>query len=150
MLLYYSNPPLQSRGGFVIFVGMSEHMMKRPLSPHLQVYRLPVTALVSITHRLTGLALAVGTLMVLWWLLAAASGLEAYNTAMAFARSPLGIFLLAGWSFAVYFHLLNGIRHLVWDTGRMFGISCATQSAYMAVFIALFLTILTWVCVYVF
>lgn len=107
-----------------------------------------MTSMLSILHRATGLALAAGSLMVLWWLLAAANGLEAYNTAMDFARSPFGIFMLGGWSFSVYFHMLNGIRHLIWDTGRMFNISCATKAGYVCFYGALVLTVCTWGYVY--
>jgi succinate dehydrogenase / fumarate reductase cytochrome b subunit len=128
---------------------MSEHTIKRPLSPHLQVYRPQMTTMLSILHRATGIALAVGTLMILWWLVAAADSPEAYGRAMEFSRSAFGIVLLAGWSFSVYFHMLNGVRHLVWDTGHLFEIGCATKAGYVIFYGSLVLTILTWVIVYV-
>lgn len=121
----------------------------RPLSPHLQVYRPQMTTMLSILHRLTGVALAVGTLMVVWWLIAAASGVEYYIVAMSFSRSPLGILMLAGWSFSMYFHMLNGIRHLIWDTGRMFNMDCATKAGYAVFYGSLLITALTWIFVYV-
>jgi succinate dehydrogenase / fumarate reductase cytochrome b subunit len=89
----------------------------RPLSPHMQIYRWPVTMATSITHRATGIALSVGTLVVAWWLIAAASGDDAYATFSAYARSPLGLLILFGFVWSLSFHLLNGIRHLVWDAG---------------------------------
>jgi succinate dehydrogenase cytochrome b subunit len=99
----------------------------RPLSPHLQIYRLQVTSVLSILHRFTGLALAVGMLPLVWWLLAAASGPASYAQAQAFLGSWLGVLLLIGWAYALFFHLCNGIRHLVWDAGL--GLDIATTYA---------------------
>jgi succinate dehydrogenase / fumarate reductase, cytochrome b subunit len=92
----------------------------RPLSPHLQIYKPQLTSVLSILHRATGLALSVGTLLLVWWLLAAASGPAAYAQAQAFLGSWLGILLLVGWAYALFFHLCNGIRHLLWDSGYGF------------------------------
>jgi succinate dehydrogenase / fumarate reductase cytochrome b subunit len=89
----------------------------RPLSPHLQVYKPQLTSVLSISHRATGLALSVGTLLLVWWLLAAAAGPEAYNVVRGFLGSWLGMLMLIGWAYALFFHLCNGIRHLVWDAG---------------------------------
>jgi succinate dehydrogenase / fumarate reductase, cytochrome b subunit len=99
----------------------------RPLSPHLQIYKPQVTSVLSILHRLTGLALSVGMLPLVWWLLAAASGPAAYAQAQAFLGSWLGTLLLIGWAYALFFHLCNGIRHLVWDAGC--GLDIATTYA---------------------
>jgi succinate dehydrogenase / fumarate reductase cytochrome b subunit len=95
-------------------------MNERPLSPHLQVYRLPLTAWVSITHRATGVFLSIG--MILWvvFLMAVAQGPEAFEAAQGALRSLLGRLFLWGWIFALLFHLVHGVRHLVWDTGRGF------------------------------
>lgn len=141
--------PLAITRGVLHICGMSEKIHSRPLSPHLQVYRPQMTTMLSILHRITGGALSIGTLMILWWLVAAASGPGAYDTAMAFSTSPLGILMLLGWSFSIYFHLLNGIRHLIWDTGRMMAIGCATKAGYVVFYGAILMTILTWVFVYV-
>jgi succinate dehydrogenase / fumarate reductase cytochrome b subunit len=89
----------------------------RPLSPHLQIYRWPVTMATSITHRFTGMALAAGTLVVAWWLIATSTGPDAYATFSMVVRSPLGLLVLFGFVWSLAFHLLNGIRHLVWDSG---------------------------------
>lgn len=130
---------------------MSDNTIKRPrpLSPHLQVYRLPVTALTSILHRATGAALTAGMLMIIWWLWAAATTTDNYDMAMSFARSPLGIICLFGWSFSLYYHMLNGLRHLVWDAGHLFDKELATKTSYAVFFGALAITILTWVFAYV-
>src|SRR5258708_7906971 len=92
----------------------------RPLSPHLQIYRLPLAAVISITHRLTGVGLAFGTLLLTYWVAAAATGESTYDTAIDFISSWFGNLILLGFSIALFFHLCNGIRHLVWDTGRSF------------------------------
>jgi succinate dehydrogenase / fumarate reductase cytochrome b subunit len=90
----------------------------RPLSPHLQIYKPQLTSVISISHRATGIALAVGMLALVWWVLAAAIGPGAYAQAQGFLGSWFGILLLIGWAFSLFFHLCNGVRHLVWDTGR--------------------------------
>ncbi len=99
----------------------------RPLSPHLQVYKPQLTSVLSISHRATGLALSIGTLPLVWWLLAAASGPQAYAQAQAFFGSWLGILLLVGWAYSLFFHLCNGVRHLVWDAG--YGLDIETTYA---------------------
>lgn len=120
----------------------------RPLSPHLQVYRPQLTSFTSILHRLTGIGLAVGLLYLVCWLVAAASGLEAFDRLQSFNGSVIGKLLLLGWSIAFFFHLLNGIRHLAWDAGWGFELPAAYKSGY-AVFIGTaVLTILAWVIGY--
>jgi succinate dehydrogenase / fumarate reductase cytochrome b subunit len=88
----------------------------RPLSPHLQIYKPQLTSILSILHRATGIALAAGTVALVWWVLAAAIGPAAYAQAQGFLGSWFGILLLIGWAFSLFFHLCNGLRHLVWDT----------------------------------
>lgn len=122
----------------------------RPLSPHLQIYRPQMTTITSILHRITGIALSIGTLMVAWWLVAAMVGEEAYNTAMNFARSPLGLFMLFGWTVALYYHLLNGIRHLLWDRVMFLNIKSAYTSGYFIFFLTLVLSVSTWYCAYMY
>src|SRR5271169_6259674 len=92
----------------------------RPLSPHLQIYRWPVTMATSITHRATGVALSAGTLLLAWWLIATASGPEAFATFQNLAANPIGEIVLLGFVWSLAFHLLNGIRHLAWDLGYGF------------------------------
>ena len=120
----------------------------RPLSPHLQIYRPQITSVLSILHRFTGVALAVGTLLLTWWLVAAASGEEAFEAADGFMASWLGQLLLFGWTFALYFHLCNGIRHLAWDSGRGFELKTVTATGWLVVAAAVVLTILSWIAGY--
>src|SRR3546814_12263005 len=104
-----------------------------PLSPHLQIYAWQWTMLLSITHRATGIALSAGTLLLVWWLLALATGPEAFATAQGFVGSWFGLLLLIGWTWSLFYHLCNGIRHLVWDTGAGFDLSTARGSGYAVV-----------------
>src|SRR5580700_1578534 len=93
----------------------------RPLSPHLQIYRLTLTMAMSIVHRISGAALYVGSLLLAWWLLAAASGPNAYAIFQSVASSFIGRIVLFGYTWALMHHMLGGLRHLVWDTGHGFG-----------------------------
>ena len=90
----------------------------RPLSPHLQIYRWQLTSVLSILHRAAGVALSAGAILLVWWLVAAASGPDAYQSVADFLGSWLGLLLLFGWTLSLFYHLCNGIRHLVWDTGH--------------------------------
>ncbi len=116
----------------------------RPLSPHLQVYKPQLTSMLSILHRLTGVALAIGTLMLVWWLIAAATGPEAYDAAQSFIGSIIGRLLLLGWTFALFYHLANGIRHLAWDTGLGFELATAYTTGWLVVIAAIVLTLASW------
>ncbi len=92
----------------------------RPLSPHLQIYKPMLTMMMSVVHRITGAALYFGMLLLAWWLIAAASGPNAYATFQAFIGSLIGQFILFGYTWALIHHMFGGIRHLIWDTGRGF------------------------------
>ncbi len=116
----------------------------RPLSPHLQVYRLPLAALTSIFHRITGIGLTIGMLLLVGWVGAAAFGSEPYATFMGFMTSPIGYLLLAGFSFALFFHLCNGIRHLFWDVGLNFEIYQTKRSNVIVIVATLVLTAVSW------
>jgi succinate dehydrogenase / fumarate reductase cytochrome b subunit len=116
----------------------------RPLSPHLQVYRPQLTSVLSITHRATGVALAAGTLLLVWWLAAAASGPEQYATVQAVMGSWPGKLLLLGWTFSLFFHLANGIRHLFWDAGLGFELKTTYASGWAVVAASIVLTVLAW------
>lgn len=117
---------------------------ERPLSPHLQIYRWQLTMTLSIAHRATGIALSVGTLLLVWWLVAAATGPEAYRVVQEFLGSWLGTLLLIGWSLSLFYHLCAGIRHLVWDTGHGFDLKTVYQSGWTVVVASIGLTILAW------
>ena len=116
----------------------------RPLSPHLQIYRLPLVALMSITHRITGVALSAGTILLVIWLGSAAYGPEAYDQVSACLASPFGLFVLFGFSAAFYYHLCNGIRHLVWDSGRGFELPTVRFANKLVILGAVVLTAATW------
>ena len=120
----------------------------RPLSPHLQVYKPQLTSMMSIMHRATGVALTFGLALIAWWLIAAATSEEAFNTAREFTVSPLGLIMLLGWSFSLYYHLCNGIRHLIWDMGYLFKIKNAYMAGYIVWIVTFALTVLTWVFAY--
>ncbi len=126
---------------------MSDALKKvqRPLSPHLQVYRLPLTALMSISHRITGAGMAVGTILVAAFLIAAATGETQYNYVMGLAGTMPGKIILFLWSAALYFHMCNGIRHMFWDIGKNFNKAKAMRSNYYVIFAAIVLTVGTWV-----
>lgn len=122
---------------------------KRPLSPHLQVYRPQLTSILSITHRGTGIFLALGALYLVCWLLAIASGPEAYASVSAFSASIVGRLLLLGWTFSLFYHLANGIRHLVWDAGIGLDLKTTYMSGWLVVVGAAVLTVIAWVAAYV-
>ena len=116
----------------------------RPLSPHLSIYRWPITMTLSILHRVTGVGLSVGFVVWAAWLFDAASGVEAYTGFVAMMGTVVGKVLLVGWSFAFFFHLSNGIRHLVWDIGLGFEISQANASAWFVLLASVAMTGLFW------
>ena len=117
----------------------------RPLSPHLQIYRPQITSVLSIAHRIAGVAMGLGTLLLTWWLVAAAIGPGAYAYAQAFWGSLVGKALLLGWSLAFFYHLANGLRHLVWDMGWGLSLRAAKISGVLVIFLALGLTALAWI-----
>lgn len=119
----------------------------RPLSPHLQVYRPQFTSITSILTRITGNALLLGALLVVWWLLAASSGPEYFAFADGVITSFLGdlVMLLSVW--ALWYHTLAGVRHLIWDTGRGFDLKDAESLAYMVIGGSVVLTLVTIVAI---
>jgi succinate dehydrogenase / fumarate reductase cytochrome b subunit len=120
----------------------------RPLSPHIQIYRWPVTMATSIVHRATGLALAAGTLLVAWWLIAAAMGAAQYDLFSAVARSPFGQLVLFGFVWSLAYHLLNGIRHLAWDVGYGFNVPTASRTGVLVFTLSIFVAIGVFVYAY--
>jgi len=117
----------------------------RPLSPHLEVYQPQLTSVLSILHRVTGAALAVGSLLLVCWLAAAASGPESYATAEKFFGNWFIQLLLFGWTFALFYHLCNGVRHLSWDLGFGFEMDTVYKSGKAVVIAAAILTVFTWI-----
>jgi succinate dehydrogenase / fumarate reductase cytochrome b subunit len=120
-------------------------LTRRPLSPHLQVYRWPISMALSISHRATGVGLGIGTLLLTWWLVALAVSDNAFSTVQGFLGSPIGILVLFVWSGLLVFHLVTGIRHLVWDAGYGFEKPDYNISGWTAVAVTAALTILIWI-----
>ena len=123
----------------------SEAKTGRPLSPHLQIYRWPITMTMSILHRVTGGALYFGTLLLAWWLIAAAAGPAYFEVANAVFGSWIGRLVLFGYSWALIHHLLGGLRHFVWDFGAGFSKSARDNLAYANIIASAILTVLVWV-----
>ena len=117
-------------------------MKPRPLSPHLGVYKFMYTMSLSILHRITGIAASVGFLLFAGWLMALASGPETYASAMRCLSTPIAKLLLVGFTFSVIYHFCNGIRHLVWDTGRGLERAQARRSGALVICVAVLLTAL--------
>jgi succinate dehydrogenase / fumarate reductase cytochrome b subunit len=120
---------------------------ERPLSPHLTIYRWPITMTLSILHRITGVAMAVGLIAFVFWLEAIAYEAVSYDLFSNLSQSVLGQIALLGWLFSFFFHLSNGIRHLVWDTGRMFEKRQADLSAWGVLIATVVMTACYWVIV---
>lgn len=117
---------------------------KRPMSPHLQIYKLPLTAQLSVLHRGTGAALSFGAILMVWVLAAAAGGEESYASMQGFLTSWFGYLVLFGFTFALYYHFCNGIRHLMWDIGKGLDLESSAKSAKMVIVGSAVLTVLTW------
>jgi len=122
----------------------------RPLSPHLDVYKLPLSALISIVHRGTGAFLAIGSLALVCWLMALAEGAESFASAQSFFGGFFGSLILFGWTFALFFHLANGVRHLIWDAGYGFEKEAVEKSSIIVIGAAGFLTVLVWIVAFTF
>lgn len=120
----------------------------RPLSPHLTIYRPPITMMTSIIHRITGAALYFGTLLVAWWLIAAATSQEYFDFVNGIYGSWIGRIVLLGYTWALMQHLLGGIRHLIWDTGAGLEKHTASKLAWATVVGAVLLTLLVWIVGY--
>lgn len=119
----------------------------RPLSPHLQIYRWYLTMALSIAHRASGVALALGLFLLSWWLLALASGPEAFARVEWWKDSVLGVLVLFGYTFVIAYHLGNGIRHLVWDMGYGFDPEVARMSGLAVLAFAGLVTVLIWLAI---
>ena len=101
----------------------------RPLSPHLTIYRWPVTMLTSITHRATGMGLSFGAVVLAWWLVSISNGPEGWQSFHALADTPVGLLVLFGLTWALVYHFFNGLRHLAWDLGYGFGKQVAERNS---------------------
>lgn len=119
-------------------------LVRRPLSPHLGVYRFQLHMALSITNRITGVAASVGTLLLVWWLVAAASGPAPFDTVQRVLGSWLGLLVLFGWTAALVVHTVGGIRHLCWDAGYGFNKAQYQRSGPVVVAASVVLTLAVW------
>jgi succinate dehydrogenase / fumarate reductase cytochrome b subunit len=120
-------------------------LVRRPLSPHLQIYRPQISSALSIFHRITGVALSAGALLLVCWLVAAANGDAAYDGLSGFLRSWLGVLLLFGWTAALWYHFCAGLRHLAWDAGYGFSLPAMHLTGKAVLAATAVLTVLTWI-----
>lgn len=125
---------------------MSEkpNSIKRPLSPHLQVYRLPMMAKMSISHRFTGVLLTVGLVLLAIWLIAAGLGEERYDQAMALIDTPFTKYVFVAWAFVLFYHMGSGLRHIAWDIGFGLNEKASVRSGWLVILFALGMTYGVW------
>ncbi|HET9149763.1 MAG TPA: succinate dehydrogenase, cytochrome b556 subunit [Alphaproteobacteria bacterium] len=117
----------------------------RPLSPHISIYRPQMTSVLSILHRIAGVGLGLGALLLTFWVISAATGPDAFATAQGFMGSWFGLLLLFGFTLALFYHLANGIRHLFWDAGFGFQLPQAYASGVVVLIAAAVLTAIAWI-----
>jgi succinate dehydrogenase / fumarate reductase cytochrome b subunit len=129
-----------------LFVGTTTdgRTVRRPLSPHLQIYKPQITTALSIFHRITGIALSVGTLVLVWWLVAAATSDASFATVSMVLHTWIGHLALFGWTVALWYHFCAGLRHLAWDLGHGFDLPAVHNSGAAVIFATIVLTVLTW------
>ncbi|MGP1677045.1 MAG: succinate dehydrogenase, cytochrome b556 subunit [Burkholderiales bacterium] len=120
-------------------------MRERPLSPHLQIYKLELPMVLSGLHRITGIALSVGTILLVAWISSAVYSAEAFASMNRILGSYIGQFVLFGWTFSLIYHSVNGVRHLIWDTGRLLEIKQIHSSGKIVLAVAIVLTLLAWI-----
>ncbi|MCR4297259.1 MAG: succinate dehydrogenase, cytochrome b556 subunit [Gallionella sp.] len=118
---------------------------ERPLSPHLQIYKVELPMLLSGLHRITGIALSVGSILLVAWILSAVHSAEAFAGMNRFLGGFIGQFVLFGWTFSLIYHSVSGIRHLIWDTGRLLEVKQIYSSSKIVVAITIVLTLLAWI-----
>ena len=117
----------------------------RPLSPHLDVYAWQISNTLSILHRMTGVAMSVGAIVLIGWLVSIVAGPAAYARLNEFFAGPIGALMLFGWTFCFFYKMTSGIRHLAWDIGLGFDKSVARQTGWLVVIAAVIMTLATWV-----
>lgn len=123
---------------------MAQSPSSRPLSPHLSVYKLPLTALLSISHRASGVANSAALVLIVWTLAGAAGPADSYGFIGALVQSWFGKLMMFGFTLSLYYHLCNGIRHLFWDAGYGFELEAANKSARTTLLVAGCLSVITW------
>lgn len=120
----------------------------RPLSPHLQVYRPQITSVLSISHRISGVVLGAGALLLTWWLVAAVEGPESFDQVQAIIGSWYGRLLIFGFTLAFFYHLCNGVRHLFWDLGYGLELRSVYRSGWVVMVLTVVLTLFSWLLGY--
>jgi succinate dehydrogenase / fumarate reductase cytochrome b subunit len=119
-------------------------LVRRPMSPHIQVYRFQLSMFLSIANRVAGVISSLGTLLLVWWLVAAASGPGSFGTVQRVVGHPVGMIVLFGWTLALVFHFFSGLRHLAWDAGYGFGKDVFNRTGPMVVAATIVMTLLIW------
>ncbi len=122
----------------------TEVKSNKPLSPHLGIWKWTPTMLMSILHRATGIANSIGLIVIIWWLVATATGPDAYESFQNFSSSLIGKLMFMGWTFSVWLHLCSGIRHLIMDTGNLINTKSSDRAIYVIIAASCLFTILTW------
>lgn len=122
---------------------------QRPISPHLQIYSPLINMMMSIVHRITGCALYFGTLLLAFYLVSAASGPVAFEYAGWLFSTPIGLLILFGYTWVLFHHMLGGVRHMIWDTGRGFDLATVDKLCWGSLIASISLTILVWIAAYV-
>lgn len=120
-------------------------MNERPLSPHLQIYKLELPMVLSGLHRITGIALSVGSILLVAWISSAVHSADAFASMNGFLGGFIGQFVLFGWTFSLIYHSVSGVRHLIWDTGRLLEVEQIYSSSKIVLAIAIVLTLLAWI-----
>lgn len=118
---------------------------ERPLSPHLQIYKVELPMLLSGLHRITGIALSVGSILLVAWISSAVYSAEAFASMNRFLGGYIGQFVLFGWTFSLIYHSVSGVRHLIWDTGRLLEVEQIYSSSKIVLASAIVLTLLAWI-----
>lgn len=121
------------------------NVVERPLSPFLSVWRIQISMFLSGLHRITGVALVIGILLFAWWIIAAGAGPDAFSVVQGFVGSWIGMLMLFGWTFSLFYHLCNGIRHMLWDIGTGLTVDGIKTGGWIMAGSALALTLLCWV-----
>lgn len=145
LLLGALGPMKIDKDALMIGQASDGHLVRRPLSPHLGVYRPQLTSVLSIMNRVTGIATSVGTLMLVWWLVAAAAGPHAFSWVQWFLATPVGLFMLFGWTASLLYHLFGGLRHLAWDAGWGYELDKTHMTGWAAIIATVVCTLLVWI-----
>ena len=129
---------------FIVFKDLIMDPADRPLSPHLQIYKPQLTSVLAIMHRISGVGLGLGTLLLAYWLIAVASGPAQFEAAQGLIGSWVGMVLLVAWTFGLFYHLCNGVRHLFWDSGLGYELATVYRSGWLIVAASVVGTVAVW------